>query len=580
MNGSLTKNRLIRAAVACLLVAGGCHAGAASEADLIIPESLSFPQPIHLTEKSERQAEAIARYLQAIFEEETEGPDKAMETKRKVLLVDPAFTDLSIDVAHQYLRHGETSEAITVLKDAAKASRNDPVPLLALAAIYLRQLQKTDLAEKFALQALALTPDDAAPYATLWEIYRTTSQPQKTDALFHRALKQKDAGAVFWIELAELRTRESPSNGTPPGEAMVAGILPLLERSVLRVGDDAQTITRIADCFSFCGHDERAVSLYNRALTLHANLAGTREKLAVCLMRLGDTTAAVKLLEEIVRANPLDLSAYDQLARLYLSTKSLPKALTNLRQALLLAPADPMRYVDVIRFSFGTGDNKGALDTATEAEKKFPNRVEFTMYRAMALSEEKQHDEAIKAFEKTNVLAANSSPDLLDSDFYFNYGAAAEQAGQPVKAVELLRKSIELDPAKAARACNYLGYMWAERNENLAEAAQLVQRALESDPNNGAYLDTLGWVYFRQGKFPEALGELLRAAERISAPDAVGYEHIGDTYEKLGKSAEAVLYWQKALHENQGSKSLPAKLDVHSSRVVQQPKPPGTRAQP
>ena len=69
-----------------------------------------------------------------------------METKRKVLEMDPTFTDLSIDVAHEYLRHGETSEATTVLKDAAKASRNDPAPVLALAAIYLRQLQKPDFA--------------------------------------------------------------------------------------------------------------------------------------------------------------------------------------------------------------------------------------------------------------------------------------------------------------------------------------------------------------------------------------------------------------------------------------------------
>jgi len=550
------------------------------EADIILPESDFSPQPIQLTEKSGHQAEAIARYLQAIFEEETEGPDKAVETKRKVLLADPTFTDLAVDVARQYLRHGETTEAITVLKDAAKASRKDPSPALALAAIYLRQLQKPDFAEKYALQALAIFPDDASPYVLLWEIYRTTGQPQKIEALFHRARKQKEAGALFWIELAELRMREGPHNGTTPNETVVAGILPLLDLAVARVGDDAGTTTRIADCFAFCGRVERAVPLYKKVLDRHPGLAGAREKLAACLLRSGDTTEAVKLLEEIVRANPLDLSAYDQLARLHLSAKNLPKALTNLRQALLLAPSDPLRHADVVRFSFGTGDIRGALAAATEAEKKFPTHVEFTLYRAMALSEAGRHEEAIKAFERAYVQAANTCPDLLDSDFYFSYGTAAEQAGQPVKAVELLRKSIELDPGKSARACNYLGYMWAERNENLDEAEQLVRRALDADPDNGAYLDTLGWVSFRQGKFHEAIGELLRAAERVPEPDAVVFEHIGDAYEKLENPVAAVLYWQKALHENPASKSLPAKLDGHSSHVVQQPKPPGARGQP
>ena len=580
MRGSRTRNRLIRAAVFCLLVRALLCSGQASEADLILPESFSSPKPIQLTDKSERQAEAIARYLQAIFEEETEGPDKAVATKRKVLEADPTFTDLSVEVAHQYLRHGETNEAITVLKDAAKASKNDEVPLLALAAIYLRQLQKTEFAEQYALQALAIAPDDASPYETLWEIYRTSSQTQKIAALFSRALKRKDAGATFWIQLAELRTRECPGNGATPSDEAVAGILPLLERGVTKVGDDAQTITRIADCFAFCGHDERAISLYKRALAVHPNLAGTKEKLALCLMRSGDNSEAVKQLEDIVRINPLDVSAYDQLARLHLASKSLPKALTNLRQALLLAPSDPLRYIDVVRFSLGTGDIKGALDTATAAEKKFPQHVEFTLYRAMALSEDGHLEEAIKAFEETYVKAGNNCPELLDSDFYFNYGAAAEQAGHPVKAVELLRKSIDIDPGKAARARNYLGYMWAERGENLDEALQLIQRALESEPDNGAYLDTLGWIYFRQGKFHEALGELLRAAERISAPDAVVYEHIGDTYEKLGKSAEAVLYWQKALQEKPENKSLTSKIDSLSSRIAQQPQPPGKRSQP
>ena len=67
---------------------------------------------------------------------------------------------------------------------------------------------------------------------------------------------------------------------------------------------------------------------------------------------------------------------------------------------------------------------------------------------------------------------------------------------------------------------------------------------------NGAYVDSLGWLYFKQGKFDEALTELLRAAELLPEPDAVVFEHIGDACDKLGRRAEAVLYWQKALQLN------------------------------
>ena len=206
-----------------------------------------------------------------------------------------------------------------------------------------------------------------------------------------------------------------------------------------------------------------------------------------------------------------------------------------------------------------------------DARKRFPQAGLLTYYHGVALSQIKNHDEAMRAFEKALVEAGNSQPDLLNSDFYFDYGAAAEQAGQYVKATELFRKSIELDPANAARSYNYLGYMWVERSENLEEAGQFIRRALEMEPNNGAYIDSLGWLYFKQGKFEEALVELLRAAELIPEPDSVVFEHIGDTCDKLGRNAEAVLYWQKAFQINPEDKDLGARLDKAAENVARQP---------
>ena len=188
----------------------------------------------------------------------------------------------------------------------------------------------------------------------------------------------------------------------------------------------------------------------------------------------------------------------------------------------------------------------------------------------------------MRAFERALVEAGNSQPDLLNADFYFDYGAAAEQAGQYVKATELFRKSIELDPGNAARSYNYLGYMWVERSENLDEAGQFIRRALEMEPTNGAYIDSLGWLYFKQGKFDEALTELLRAAELLPEPDAVVFEHIGDACDKLGRRAEAVLYWQKALQLNPQRKDVGAKLDKAAEKVAKQPqtRPPASSQTP
>src|SRR3982750_4241164 len=115
------------------------------------------------------------------------------------------------------------------------------------------------------------------------------------------------------------------------------------------------------------------------------------------------------------------------------------------------------------------------------------------------------------------------------------------------------RKVLHINPENAG-AMNYLGYMLADRSVRLDEAYQLIKKAIDQDPNNGAYLDSLGWVYFRQGKLTEAEGVLVRALDRIGTDPTV-HDHLGDVYFKLGKTRDAISQWQASLKEYQKSQS-------------------------
>jgi tetratricopeptide (TPR) repeat protein len=313
------------------------------------------------------------------------------------------------------------------------------------------------------------------------------------------------------------------------------------------------------------------VGLYEKSIVLQPALDGVREKLALALVQLGQNDRAAELLTKIVAENPVNLAAYDQLSKIHLLRGEFERAAATMRQALLLAPIDPRRHEEIIRTSLRAGDLAGALQAATEAETKFPYLTGFCVLRAITLSQTGNHAASMVAFERALVTAANSNPDLLDSDFFLSYGGAAERAGHFVKAAELLKKSIALDPARSAEACNYLAYMWADRGENLTEAEQLIRRALELDPSNGAFLDTLGWVFFRQGRYEESLAELLRASELMQEPDPVVLDHIGDIYGKLGKTPDAILYWNKALQLDPKNQSITDKLDSHATPVARQP---------
>ncbi len=567
-----TARRRIAAIGAAILAVVLCSRPAsANRADWMEFPEPDAPRPLQLRPSAERTAEAHAMHMKAFLEEELRGPDAALASKKRVLFLDPGFTALAIDVAQHYLRRGETPEAISVLKDARKASPHDPSPSQALASIYLRHLQKPLLAEKHALEALDADPSAAFAYELLWEIHRASGQTRKIEPLFQRAERQKSDDVEFWISIADLRLREIARSRRDPSPAALEKIQSLLERIEGLGAGNADALARAGDFHALCGETRRAVELHEKALSLDPDLDGVREKLAGALMELGEDDRAAELLQSIIARNPVNLPAYDLLARIQIRRGEFAQAAADMRQALLIAPIDPRRHEELVRTLLRSGDAPAAVQAAAEAESKFPYLVGFTVLRAISLSQAEQHAAALIAFERALVAAANIHPALLDSDFYLSYGGAAERAGHYVKAEELLRKAIALAPSRSAEACNHLGYMWAELGINLDEAEQLVLRALEMDPGNGAYIDSLGWVYFKQGRHHEALAELQRAASLLDPPDPVVLDHLGDAHEKLGQIPEAVRHWQKALELDPENTNVAGKLDRHSAPVARQP---------
>ena len=108
-----------------------------------------------------------------------------------------------------------------------------------------------------------------------------------------------------------------------------------------------------------------------------------------------------------------------------------------------------------------------------------------------------------------------------------------------------LRQVLVLEPTNP-NALNYLGYLLAMRGDKLDEAVQLVRKALEAEPDNGAYLDSLGWAHFKRGDLAEAEKYLGAAAERMPENSEV-QDHLGDVFARRGRVDEAIAAWNKAL---------------------------------
>lgn len=132
-----------------------------------------------------------------------------------------------------------------------------------------------------------------------------------------------------------------------------------------------------------------------------------------------------------------------------------------------------------------------------------------------------------------------------DRNLLFARGAALERLGRSNEATEIFQTILESKPDDAGTA-NYLGYMWADDGVRLHEALELINRAVTLDPENTAYIDSLGWVHFRLGNLGEAQLWLRKAAES-SEPDGTIYGHLGEVLVALGEKEEGRRYLLRAL---------------------------------
>ena len=350
----------------------------------------------------------------------------------------------------------------------------------------------------------------------------------------------------------------------------MADVDPLLKKAADYAANDGNIFAKIADDYVLIDQVASAIPFYLRTLELNKENAEVRYKLAQSFLKTGQRDQAIRSLEEMVKANPLKFEIYEFLARLYEEAGNKARALANYEQALLLAPNQPENYLHTAGVEIELKQYDRAISTLEEARRRFPV-PQITYSLAIALSTAKRFSEALPVFEAALQDAKSNEEELLDGSFYFNYGATAEQAGLVEKAATLLKRSIELDPSKAAQAYNYLGFMWVDRNMNLDEAGSMIKKALEIEPENGAYLDSLGWFYFKKGDFNRAVTELLHAADLLNPPDPVVYEHIADTYRSLGDIPQALTFWQKALNLDPQNQSLTSKIDQAKSKMTSNP---------
>jgi tetratricopeptide (TPR) repeat protein len=226
--------------------------------------------------------------------------------------------------------------------------------------------------------------------------------------------------------------------------------------------------------------------------------------------------------------------------------------------------------------------NLQALDKTDQAISELkamaaerPDRMQPLVQIGDILRGKSRFAEAVEAYDQA-VARIGNKQDARQWVIFYSRGIALERAGQWPRAEADLLHALELQPEQPL-VLNYLGYSWVEKNQHLAEAMRMIERAVQLRPNDGYIVDSLGWALYRLGNFAQASRYLEHAAE-LRPEDPTINDHLGDAYWQTGRVVEARNQWRRALQfgpEAPDAKSIGSKLDSG----IKKPAPTGTATQ-
>jgi len=241
-----------------------------------------------------------------------------------------------------------------------------------------------------------------------------------------------------------------------------------------------------------------------------------------------------------------------------------------LQMLAAVSPEDPLS--PVIRLQRATiseqlGHSDEAMQELQRLGHDYPDSPLPAMHEGDLLRSKQRFTDAIGAYDRA--IQRIKTPAESDWLVYYDRGICYERSHQWQKAEADFKHALTVSPDQPF-VLNYFGYTWADMGRNLPQAREMIEKALQKRPNDGAIVDSLGWVMFRQGQTADAVKTLERAVE-LEPEDPEINGHLGDAYWAAGRKLEATYQWRRALTFNpepDAAAKLEAKLQSNTQPTV------------
>ncbi len=522
----------------------------------------------------------------------------AIEQYEQIVKLDPKSVEDYLLLGRLYHQNNELLKAESEFKAAVQIQPDSEEAVSALAYLYNEEGDSNR-----ALEVLNAVPEPARTakiYSALGYTYEQQKEYKQAVEAYRKStqLDQDNLDAVRG--LAQNLMNDGQTEAALEQYKMIVDADP----------SDAQTYMLIAEIDRRNGKFDQAMDALKKAAAVVPDSLEVQYNIAVVDEAQGKYDDAIQILNQLLQKTEHDDADYtmadknnralflERLGTIYRENNKNQLAIDTFRKMTTLGDDNAIRgYQEIIETYRDNKQWQLATNVADEAAKKFPNDRDLQMVAASQQADMGNPTVAIdhvKSLLKGNAAddqrvyvalaqmysrikdwpnaeeninkAIEVSTKPEDKDYaIFVAGSIYERQKKYDKAEEAFHKVLADDP-KNAMALNYLGYMLADRGTRLEEALGYIRRAVALDPQNGAYLDSLGWAYFKMGNY-ELAEENLRRASEHTGDDPTIHEHLADLYQKTGRLKLAATYWERSLDE--WNKTIPAEVDTESVARVQ-----------
>jgi len=511
---------------------------------------------------------------------------RAIEQFEKITELAPKDAESKITLGRLYHANSDYTKAEAVLKQALALQPESEEALTRLAFLYTDTSQLNAAVEL--LQKVTSKNPTPRLFAVLASAYEQARDYENAVKAYRRALELDKDNLDYLRGLGQnLLFNEQYEEALVPYQQVAAAD-----------SQDGSAFLRLGQIYRQLHKYDLALENLKRAESLVPNSLEAPYNLALLEETEGRHEAAISMLKGLLERTAKSDGAQhtprekanraifqERLGILYRSNENYAAAEEAFRQMMDSDPENAVRgasqIIDTLRQQ---KEFPRALAEADAALQRFPDERGLKMLRAQVLGESGRVDEASQALkamledkagdrevllamaqvnerakrypqaEQAAAAAARYASRKDEKEFvYFLWGSILERQKKYDAAEEQFKLALAANP-NSAMTLNYLGYMLADRGLRLEEARKYIETALDHDPNNGAYLDSMGWVYYQLNRLDQAEQYLLRAIQRVPR-DATILDHLGDVYYKTGRLHEASLQWQKALGQAQRSSS-------------------------